>query len=129
MVRRRWPVSAGADTRRHEMRIAVDAMGGDFAPTAVVTGAYQAAEEAGTSILLVGDGPTLGEILAKQGEEQPSIEIVHAEEVVGMDDPPQSDDPCAQYPPPPETPSRQLWASAARHPGPIKGEFSPHDSI
>ena len=70
------------------MRIAVDAMGGDFAPTAVVTGAYQAAEEAGTSILLVGDGPTLGEILAKQGEEQPSIEIVHAEEVVGMDDPP-----------------------------------------
>jgi glycerol-3-phosphate acyltransferase PlsX len=70
------------------MRIAVDAMGGDFAPHAVVVGAYQAAEEDGTAILLVGDGPTLEKLLAKQGERQPKIEIVHAEEVVGMEEPP-----------------------------------------
>ncbi len=70
------------------MRIAVDAMGGDFAPSAVVAGAYQAAKEDGTAILLVGDGPTLEKLLAKQGERQPKIEIVHAEEVVGMEEPP-----------------------------------------
>jgi glycerol-3-phosphate acyltransferase PlsX len=70
------------------MRIAVDAMGGDFAPNAVVAGAYQAAAEDGTSILLVGDGPTLERQLTKQGGPQPTIEPVHAEEVVGMDEPP-----------------------------------------
>lgn len=70
------------------MRIAVDAMGGDFAPNAVVAGAYQAAAEDGTSILLVGDGPTLERLLSKQGERQPSLEIVHSDEVVGMHEPP-----------------------------------------
>ncbi|NIA01571.1 MAG: phosphate acyltransferase PlsX [Bacteroidia bacterium] len=70
------------------MRIAVDAMGGDFAPNAVVAGAYQAAREDKTSILLVGDGPTLEKQLTKQGELQSSIEIVHAEQVVGMDESP-----------------------------------------
>ena len=70
------------------MRIAVDAMGGDFAPNAVVAGAYQAATEDGTSILLVGEESILEAQLAKQGRPLPNIEIVSAEEVVGMDEPP-----------------------------------------
>lgn len=69
------------------LRIAVDAMGGDFAPTAVVKGAYQAAVEDGISILLVGDEEILRSKLARLGEPADSIEIVHAEEVVGMDEP------------------------------------------
>jgi glycerol-3-phosphate acyltransferase PlsX len=69
------------------MRIAVDAMGGDFAPNALVTGAFQAAVEDGTSILLVGDRRKLEKRLKKLGDHGGLIEIVHAEEVVGMDEP------------------------------------------
>lgn len=69
------------------LRIAVDAMGGDFAPTAVVNGAYQAAAEDGVSILLVGDEEIVRSKLARLGEPVDSIEVVHAEEVVGMDEP------------------------------------------
>ncbi len=69
------------------MQIAVDAMGGDFAPQAAVEGAYQAAAANGTPILLVGRRPELEELLAAFGEHQVSIEIVHADEVVGMDEP------------------------------------------
>ena len=37
------------------MRIAVDAMGGDFAPKSVVSGAIEATREFGVSVALVGD--------------------------------------------------------------------------
>lgn len=69
------------------LRIAVDAMGGDFAPTAVVNGAYQAAAEDGISILLVGDKQTIESKLSDLGDPVNTIEIVHADEVVGMDEP------------------------------------------
>ncbi|HTQ81366.1 MAG TPA: phosphate acyltransferase PlsX [Thermoanaerobaculia bacterium] len=76
------------------MRIAVDAMGGDFAPQCAVEGAVRAAREDGTSILLVGDRARieaelsrLGERALAPGESGAGIEIVHAEEVVGMDEP------------------------------------------
>jgi glycerol-3-phosphate acyltransferase PlsX len=70
--------------------IAVDAMGGDFAPQCAVEGACRAAREDGCAILLVGDRARveaelrrLGPLGALDGR----IEIVHAEEVVGMDEP------------------------------------------
>ena len=69
------------------LRIAVDAMGGDFAPTAAITGAYRAAVEDGISILLVGDEAVIGSKLADLGPESDSIEVVHAAESVGMDEP------------------------------------------
>jgi phosphate acyltransferase len=69
------------------MRIAVDAMGGDFAPRAVVEGAFQAASEHGISILLVGDRSQVEEELGRLGDAGGRIEVVHAEEVVGMDEP------------------------------------------
>ncbi|MFN7940331.1 MAG: phosphate acyltransferase PlsX [Thermoanaerobaculia bacterium] len=68
------------------MHIAVDAMGGDFAPRAAVEGACRAAAE-GLSILLVGDERALAAELSRFGAAPPTLAIVHAEEVVKMDDP------------------------------------------
>lgn len=67
--------------------IAVDAMGGDHAPGQVVEGAWQAAVEDGTSILLVGDADRLESGLSRLGSHRGRIEVVHADEVVGMDEP------------------------------------------
>ncbi len=69
------------------MKIAVDAMGGDFAPRAVVTGAWQAAVDDGARVLLVGDSPAIRKELKRHGRSRGRIEIVHAEEVVQMDEP------------------------------------------
>ena len=73
------------------MRIAVDAMGVDFAPRAAVRGAFESAAHDGTSILLVGDSERLErelQRLARGGESRGRIEIVHADERIEMDDPP-----------------------------------------
>ncbi len=69
------------------MRIAVDAMGGDHAPRTAVTGAYRAAVEDGTSVLLVGDEGVVRAELSRLGDTSGLIEVVHADEVVGMDEP------------------------------------------
>lgn len=69
------------------MFIAVDAMGGDFAPRAAVEGARRAAQEDRTGILLVGDRVALETELARFGSVPRNLEVVHAEEAVGMDDP------------------------------------------
>ena len=68
------------------MRIAIDAMGGDQAPRAVVEGAYRSAVEDGTSMLLVGDEAVLAGELERLGGPRPEIEIRHAEQVVGMEE-------------------------------------------
>ena len=47
------------------MRIAVDAMGGDYAPTEVVKGAVQAARDYGVAIMLVGPPVLINAELAK----------------------------------------------------------------
>jgi len=69
--------------------IAVDAMGGDFAPRAVVRGAFQAARE-GVSSILYGDAPSLELLLS---ECDPAwhllpLSIVHCSEVIEMGDAP-----------------------------------------
>jgi len=69
------------------MPIAVDAMGGDFAPQSAVEGAFRAAAEDGASILLVGHRGRLEAELRRHGRPDGRIEIVHADEVVGMDEP------------------------------------------
>jgi glycerol-3-phosphate acyltransferase PlsX len=68
------------------MKIAVDAMGGDFAPRSAVEGAWRVAREDATEILLVGDRAAIEGELARLGGSVPTIEIVHAEETVGMDE-------------------------------------------
>jgi glycerol-3-phosphate acyltransferase PlsX len=66
------------------VRIALDAMGGDHAPDEIVKGALLAAAEyPDTSILLVGREEVLRE---KLGASHPGIEIVDAREVVDMTD-------------------------------------------
>jgi glycerol-3-phosphate acyltransferase PlsX len=72
------------------MPIAVDAMGGDFAPRAAVQGAFLAAAEDGVPVLLVGDRERLGAELDRIGLARDRIEVVHAEETVAMDEAPTS---------------------------------------
>lgn len=72
------------------MRIAVDAMGGDNAPDAVVEGAVAAARDLGVSILLVGDRTQVEPELAKYKTHGLDIEARHAAEEVGMDEAPTS---------------------------------------
>jgi glycerol-3-phosphate acyltransferase PlsX len=70
------------------MKIAVDAMGGDYAPAVVVEGALSAAEELNIPIILVGDKARIEAELAKHKTTNSNISIVHASEVVAMDESP-----------------------------------------
>jgi glycerol-3-phosphate acyltransferase PlsX len=71
------------------MKIAVDAMGGDFAPHAVVAGAVQAAKEYGAGIILVGIEELIQTELKKHYQVKTlPIEIRPATEVVDMLDSP-----------------------------------------
>lgn len=68
--------------------VAVDAMGGDFAPGAIVHGAINAARK-GLPVILVGSEARVREELARyRAEKSLPLELVHASEVVEMDDQP-----------------------------------------
>ena len=72
------------------MRIAVDAMGGDHAPAEIVRGATKAVQNGlGADVILVGHKAKIEHDLEPTGDEN-RIHIVHAEEVVGMHEPPVS---------------------------------------
>ncbi len=60
------------------MKIAVDAMGGDYAPEEVVKGAVSAAREFGVDIALVGPAEKIEQELAKHDHSGLNIEVVHA---------------------------------------------------
>ncbi|MDR0994493.1 MAG: phosphate acyltransferase, partial [Verrucomicrobiota bacterium] len=74
------------------MRIAVDAMGGDFAPRAIVEGALLAVRECADieCLYLVGDENAIKAELARLGGRPGRVEIRHASEVVGMGESPAS---------------------------------------
>ncbi len=72
------------------MQIAVDAMGGDFAPRSAVEGSLQAAA-AGARIILVGDRARIETELARHPGEQGTdprerITVEHASQVVAMEE-------------------------------------------
>ncbi|MBU1627371.1 phosphate acyltransferase PlsX [bacterium] len=69
------------------MKIAIDAMGGDYAPSAIVEGAYLASRDYSIKSILVGDKDRIAKELAKY-QETNNIEIHHASEIVDMKDPP-----------------------------------------
>ena len=70
-------------------RIAVDAMGGDFAPKEIVAGAVQASAQLGIDVLLVGDKEQIDSLVKKYDSKgTASIEVVHAEDVVTMKEEP-----------------------------------------
>lgn len=71
------------------IKIAIDAMGGDFAPKEIVIGAMEGAKEFGCEIFLVGDEARIREELNHcPGWDQLSVHIVHASETIEMDDSP-----------------------------------------
>lgn len=71
------------------MRIGVDAMGGDFAPREIIRGAVEAVPALnGHQLVLVGDQAVIEAELARLEKPRTSLEIIHASQVIGMDDVP-----------------------------------------
>ncbi len=66
------------------MKIAVDAMGGDYGPAVVVEGAVASAREFGASIILVGDKAAIERELSRCKAHDLAIDVRHASQVVGM---------------------------------------------
>jgi phosphate acyltransferase len=67
-------------------RIVVDAMGSDDFPTPDVVGAVQAAREYGVEIILVGDEVKINPVLSAQNPGNLPIRVVHAPEMLTMED-------------------------------------------
>ena len=70
------------------MLIALDAMGGDHAPAAIVAGALLARRELGIEIALVGDRRIVEAELAHDAAVPSGIEVVHAAEAISMEEHP-----------------------------------------
>ncbi len=70
------------------VRIAIDAMGGDYAPLEVVKGAILAAREYGVALELVGRQDDIEAELQKYDISGLDIKITHASEVIEMDESP-----------------------------------------
>ncbi len=67
------------------MRVAIDAMGGDYAPEEIVRGAIQAAKECHCEITLVGDEPQITKVLNKiTNWKSLPVTIHHATQVIEM---------------------------------------------
>lgn len=68
------------------MKIVVDAMGGDHAPSVVVDGAVQAARDLGLEIVLVGQRGAVTSELERHDTAGLALSVHHAGEVIDMDD-------------------------------------------
>lgn len=77
-----------------EVRVALDAMGGDRGPSVVVEGAVQFFEKGprdatkGVSVVLVGDEAQLSRFMPRSGAGKYDLGILHASQVIGMDEHP-----------------------------------------
>jgi glycerol-3-phosphate acyltransferase PlsX len=71
-------------------RIAIDAMGGDYAPQEIVLGAFKAHQELDVDILLVGDPAQITDCLQARDMDLGKMTIVPAEDVISMEDDPMS---------------------------------------
>ncbi len=72
------------------MRFAIDAMGGDHAPDAIVRGSLDALDylDADDRLVLVGDEGVIADIVSERGVSDQRIVIEHASEVIEMHEPP-----------------------------------------
>ncbi len=70
------------------MKIAVDAMGGDYAPVETVKGAVEASRELGLEIILVGDETRIKEELSQHDTGNNTVSVIHAPEVIEMGEAP-----------------------------------------
>jgi len=68
--------------------IAIDAMGGDHAPDAIVNGSIDALSILGSiaEIVLVGDSSKIKKIIKKRGFVNNKLKVVHASEVIESED-------------------------------------------
>lgn len=70
-------------------RIAVDAMGGDYAPEEIVAGAIEASAALDIDVLLVGDKQQIDSLVKKHGgKESERVKVVHAEDAIAMKEEP-----------------------------------------
>jgi glycerol-3-phosphate acyltransferase PlsX len=69
-----------------DVKIAVDAMGGDHAPAVEIEGAVSAAAQFGVPVVLVGQEDRIHPLLEKHDTTGLSVEVVHASEVITMDE-------------------------------------------
>jgi glycerol-3-phosphate acyltransferase PlsX len=70
------------------MKIAIDAMGGDFAPQTIVEGAVLSAQQDHIPLVLVGQQDRIQAELKKYPTENLPITIHHASEIIGMEESP-----------------------------------------
>jgi len=70
------------------LRIALDAMGGELGPDEMVAGAIQAVEESDLEVTLIGDEDILNSALQKRSLASPRLHVVHASQIVSMDESP-----------------------------------------
>nr|WP_300095441.1 phosphate acyltransferase PlsX [Sedimentibacter sp.] len=70
------------------MKVAVDAMGGDNAPEAIVKGSVLARDEYNLSVILSGKEKEVKKLLEKYTSSFNNIDIINAEEVITNDDKP-----------------------------------------
>ncbi|MCX4325745.1 MAG: phosphate acyltransferase PlsX [Lachnospiraceae bacterium] len=71
------------------IKVVVDAMGGDNAPEAPVKGAVEAiGEVSGLDVILTGRTDDINRELGKYTYDKDRISIVHADDVIGFDEPP-----------------------------------------
>ncbi len=70
------------------MKIALDAMGGDFAPAEAIRGAVEAAADPGLEVVLVGDQEAIESELNSLNQPLERFQVVHTDEVVAMDEHP-----------------------------------------
>ncbi|MBT3362257.1 MAG: phosphate acyltransferase PlsX [Chloroflexi bacterium] len=69
------------------MRIALDAMGGDVGPSAIVRGGVDAVQEMGLDVVLIGKRDLVRPEMRKTNPRSLVLPMVDAEEVVGMHEP------------------------------------------
>jgi len=72
------------------MKIAIDAMGGDYAPKSVIEGALMAKSElpSGIEIVLVGNESVIESVSGSLGTNLSKITVIHASEIIEMEDSP-----------------------------------------
>lgn len=70
------------------MRIVIDGMGGDNAPSEIVKGAVAATKEINDEIIIVGIEDSIKDCLAKEGYSGEQISVIHTDEVIANDEAP-----------------------------------------
>jgi len=90
MGRKKDEEKKGKEKIKHieTLRIAVDAMGGDYAPREIVKGAVEAAHELGAEVVLVGQEETIQNELVHYSLDGAKLSIHPAEEIINMDEDP-----------------------------------------